>query len=108
MYGSVTELVSTWGRAIRAEYRQLRDGGYVPQGHVIRCDDCSAFHVLHSAFDCEALWPVKSAPEPYGEMTCPGCRQTLLVAPGRLGSLRAAYFKSRRQTTTGWIWLMPT
>lgn len=99
MHGSVTELVSTWGRAVRAEYRQLKDDAYVPKGHVIRCDDCAAFHILHSAYDCEAVWPVSSRPAPYGDVNCPACHQTLVVVPGRLGSLRAAYFRSRRDMT---------
>lgn len=107
MHGSATEAISTWGRAIRAEYRQLKDCGYVPRGHVIRCDDCSAFHILHSAYDCEAVWPVSSPPAPYQEVDCPACRQTLVVVPGRLGSLRVAYFRSWRDVTTRWIWLVP-
>jgi hypothetical protein len=108
MHGSVTELVSTWGRAVRAEYRQFRDGGYIPRGHVIRCDDCAAFHILHSAYDCEAVWPVSSPPAPYEDVNCPACRQALVLAPGRPGSLRVTYFRSWRNTTTRWTWSVPS
>jgi hypothetical protein len=103
MHGSMTELLSTWGRAVRAEYRQLKDGAYVPKGHVIRCDDCAAFHILHSAYDCEAVWPVSSCPASYEDVNCPACRQTLIVVPGRLGGLRVAYFRSRRDVGTHWL-----
>jgi hypothetical protein len=100
MHGSVTELVSTWGRAVRAEYRQLKDDAYVPKGHVVRCDDCAAFHILHSAYDCEAVWRVSSRPASYSDVNCPACHQTLVVVPGRLGSLRVAYFRSWHDVTT--------
>jgi hypothetical protein len=108
MHGSMTELVPTWRRAVRAEYRQLKDNAYVPKGHVIRCDDCAAFHVLHTAYDCEAVWPVSPRPRSYEDVDCPACHQTLVVIPGRLGSLRLAYFRSWRDMTTRWTWLAPS
>lgn len=108
MHGSMTELLLTWGRAVQTEYRQLKDGRYLPRGHVIRCGDCAVFHILHSAYDCEAIWPVSARPASYRDVDCPACHQTLVVVPGRLGSLRVAYFRSWRETTAPWIWLAPS
>ncbi len=107
MHGSATGLIATWGRAMRAEYRQLKDGGYLPRGHVIRCDTCASFHILHGAHDCEAVWPVTAPPASYMHVVCPGCHQALVVVPGRPGSLRIAYFRSWRNATTRSLWLMP-
>lgn len=77
----ITGLPSTWGRAMRAEYRQFKNGGYIPRGRVVRCDSCSTYHILHSTNECDAVWPVGSRPSSYTDVSCPACRQTLVVVP---------------------------
>ena len=77
----ITGLPSTWGRAMRAEYRQLKNGGYIRKGYVIRCDGCLTYHILHSTHDCDAVWPVDSRPSSYMDVNCAGCHQTLVVVP---------------------------